>query len=152
MKSKPTTAQIVIMASGAVCLLFSFFNFYKVDFGGQTEGTSAWGSGLFPLATYVAIIGLVMAGVVALTVFAGVSLPAEILGFTWKQIHLALAFFAALLMLGFLIVDKGSLDLGIGYFFMLLGAAGLLAGAIMLQREPEPAAGPGPGTTPPTPF
>ena len=153
MKGKPTTAQIIIMASGAVCLLFSFFNFYK--FG--DEGLSAWGSeggfSVFPVATLAAIFGLVSAGVIALRVFAGTSLPDQIMGFTWKQIHLALGFFAALLMLAYLVNPKPTgLDLGIGYFFMLIGSAGLLAGAIMLQKEPDTAAGPGPGTAPPTPF
>ena len=37
MKRNPTPAEIVIMASGAVALIFSFFDFYKVDspFGGS---------------------------------------------------------------------------------------------------------------------
>jgi hypothetical protein len=146
-KGKPTTAQIVLMASGAVTLLFSFFHFYK--FG--NTGISAWGSGVFPIATYVAIFGVIVAGETAARVFAGVKLPDEILGFSWRQIHLILSGVAALLMLGFLIQNKHGLDLGIGFFFMLIGAAGLLAGSIMETREPASSA-PGPGTTPPTPF
>ena len=56
-------------------------------------------------------------------------------------------------MLCYLINPKPTgVDLAAGYFLMLLGSVGLLVGAIMLQKEPDSAAAPGPGTTPPTPF
>ena len=50
---KPTVPDIIMMAGGAVCLLFSFFAFWK--FGSSSE--SAWGQFAFPLATYVALFG-----------------------------------------------------------------------------------------------
>ena len=89
---KPTVPDIIMMAGGAVCLLFSFFAFY--EFGGSSE--SAWGSGLFPIATYVALFGLIVGGSVALMKFANVKMPEPILGFSWKQIRLALSIFAGL--------------------------------------------------------
>jgi hypothetical protein len=78
-------------------------------------------------------------------------------GFGWKQIRLALAVFAGLLMLGFLIVDGP--DKGIGFWLMLLGAIALVAGAVMetIGYDPQAAkagggAAPGaPGAAPPTP-
>ncbi|HTN78996.1 MAG TPA: hypothetical protein VMK16_04915 [Acidimicrobiales bacterium] len=151
-KEKPTVPDWIMMAGGLVCLLFSFFAFYK--FGSSSR--SAWGSGLFPIATYVALFGLIVGGSAALRVFAGTKLPEPLVGFTWKEIRFALSIFAGLLMLGYLIVDKGGLDFGIGFWFMLLGAIALVVGAVMetIGFNPQPAAGGGgaaPGASPPAP-
>jgi hypothetical protein len=122
---QPTPGEIIIMAAGAVMLIFSFF-----DFAGST---SAWGSGLFPVATLIAIYGIVMAVQVAVTTFAKVDLPDRVAGFTWEQVHLVLGVFALLMALGWLI--SGVPDKGIGLWFLLLGSIGLVVGAVMLQRE-----------------
>src|SRR5262245_13578486 len=80
-KSTPTPGEIVIMASGAVGLIFSFLHFYQspsIVVAGRSVGgggISAWSSGLFPVATLIPISLVVMAAVVALTRFANVSLP-----------------------------------------------------------------------------
>ncbi|CAN5744129.1 hypothetical protein BH24ACT3_BH24ACT3_01460 [soil metagenome] len=137
------------MASGVVALIFSFFEW----FGSSFFSVNAWDTDLtFPLATYVPIIGVVMAGHIALTRFADVSLPARVLDFTWEQIHLALAFFAVLIMIGWLIIGDG---LKFGFFLCLLTAIGLLVGAVLLRQERATAGGTagGPaGTTPPQAF
>lgn len=132
MQGKPTTAEIVIIASGAVALVFSFLDWIDVGFGG---GLNAWDSGFFPTYTLVAILGAAMAVLVALEAFAGTKLPNEVFGFTWPQIHLALAVYTALLSLSFLIVDKGGADMGIGFFLSLVASAGLVVGAVMLRNE-----------------
>ena len=73
-----------------------------------------------------------MAAQVALATFAsGTTIPDRILGFTWDQLHLALGFQAALLMLSFLIRSKSPFSFGIGFWLMLLSAIALLVGAIM---------------------
>ena len=82
------------MIAGAVMLLFSFLHF--------AGNRSAWGSGLFPIATLLPLYGLVMALQIGLTKFAGVKLPASVLGFTWEQIHLSLGLMAGLMALGWL--------------------------------------------------
>jgi hypothetical protein len=124
-KKQPTPGEITIMAAGAVILIFSFF-----DFAGST---SAWGSGLFPVATLIVFYGVIMAVQVAVTKFGNVNLPDRVAGFTWEQVHLMLAAFALLMSLGWLI--SGVPDKGIGLWFLLLGSIGLVAGAVMLQRE-----------------
>lgn len=142
MKRSPTPAEIVIMASGAVALIFSFFDFYKVDspFGGS-NGQSAWSGGLFPIATYIPIIGVIMAGGVALMVFAGTNMPEKVVGFTVTQLHLILGFFALLIAVGFLIRSKGGTDFGVGFWFLLIASIGLFVGAI-LEMTQKPAAAP----------
>jgi hypothetical protein len=126
--TKPTTAELTIMIAGAVMLIGSFLSLYS---GGGS--TSAWSSHLFPLATLMPIYGVIMGGEIALTRFTSVKLPERIGGFTWEQLHLALAIFAALLALSFLIVKNPGL--GGGVFIELIAAAGLVYGAVLLQKE-----------------
>jgi len=64
-KEKPTVPDWIMMGGGLVVLLFSFLAFYK--FGSVSR--SAWGSGLFPIATYVALFGLIVGGSAALRIF-----------------------------------------------------------------------------------
>jgi hypothetical protein len=58
-------------------------------------------------------------------------MPSRLLGFTWDQLHFALGFQAALLMVTFLVRDKGALGFGVGFWCMLAGAAALFVGAVM---------------------
>jgi hypothetical protein len=140
-KPKLSPAGIVILASGALMLIGSFLPFYKVTFFGVSKSWSAWSSStnllLFPLTTLVVLFGVLMAAHVAVTAFAsGTNLPSRVLGFTWDQIHLVLAFQATVMMLAYLIRDKGGFDWGVGFWLMLLAAVGLLVGAILRTREP----------------
>lgn len=145
MADSPSTPEIVIMAAGGVALLGSFLPF--VDIGGEFGVTiSAWGDGLLPIATYVAIFGVLQALAVALPRFAGMDVPRNVAGFTLLQVHLALGFFSSLIMVGYLIVNDAK---GIGFWLMFLAAAGLLAGAVLLQRE---GTRPGTGPAPRSPF
>jgi hypothetical protein len=124
-RQSPTPAEIVIMAAGAVMLIFSFLHF--------AGDTSTWGTGLFPIATLLPVYGVIMALQVVLTKFAGVSLLDSVIGFTWEQIHLALGAMAGLMAIGWLFTDTG--DKQIGEWFEILGGIALVVGAVMLQRE-----------------
>jgi hypothetical protein len=145
MDKKVSPGQITVMAAGFVVLVGSFLAFYSYDapsvhIGGQTIGggshsVSAWGSGLFPVATLIVIFGVLMAAIVAVTAFAKVDLPEHVAGFTMDQILLVLGAFSALLALAYLLVDKGGASYGIGYWLTLLGSLGLLAGAVLTERE-----------------
>ena len=129
-------AATVIVVAGAVMLVGSFLGFFT--FGSLSW--SAWSSrGYFPLATLPALLGVIMALQVVLTTFTDVSLPAEVLGFDWTQIHLVLGIQAALLMLCFLVLNHGVLGFGIGFWLMLLAAIALAVGAVMQSREPASA-------------
>ena len=133
MKSKPTTAEIVLMAGGAGALVFSVFAFYDL----QVVTVNAWDSGLFPIATYPALAGAVSGGVVALRRFAGIHFSSSVGGFTWLQVHLLLGIFAGLVMAGYLIADTSGADFGIGFWGMLAATVALIVGAVMLKNEPS---------------
>jgi hypothetical protein len=144
-KIKLSTADIVILVAGAVMLIGSFLAFNKIDvpafsaggvrFGGSISFT-AWSRGHFLIATIPALLGIIMAAQVAVVAFAsGVKLPETVLGLSWNQIHLILAFQATIMMLAFLIQDSPFGDKGIGLFFMLIAAIALLVGAVLRTQE-----------------
>jgi hypothetical protein len=124
-QQSPTPGEITIMSAGAVMIIFSF-----VSFAGDR---SAWGTGLFPIATLLPLYGLVMGLQIALTKFASLKLPASVLGFTWEQIHLAFGAMAALMAIGWLLTDYGTKQ--IGMWFEIVGGFALVVGAVLLQRE-----------------
>lgn len=131
-RRNPTPAEIVTMAGGGVAFIFSFLPFWTISFRGLgSSNTSAWGSGVFPVATLIAVFALIAGVEAALDVF-GVSLPERVLSFTKTQLILVFGFFATVLAAAFLIQDRGGASLGFGYYFMLLGSIATLVGGIML--------------------
>jgi hypothetical protein len=123
-----TPAEITIVAAGVVTFVFSFVKWFDFGvFGGTTNG---WDS--FPLFTYAALCGLVMAAQVLAVKLGNVDLPQQLLGFTWPQIHIVLGLIALLDTLGVFIAGD---DAKLGLIVSLLGSIGLFVGAIMLRNE-----------------
>ena len=131
MKNQPKPAQWVLMASGVLMLIFSFFNFYDINLGVLGSSTAkVWSSnGGFPLSWWPVLFGVAIAVLVALTVFANVSLPSEIIGFTWKQIYFILAFTSFFILLGFALTDGAGK--GAGLWLMFIASIGLVVGSVM---------------------
>jgi hypothetical protein len=146
-QNKVTPGEIVIMVAGAVCLIFSFLPFFTLDIAGFDDDISAWGEGLFPVATLIVAFTVIAAVLVVLTKFANMTITG-FLGFGLVQLLLALSFFAAILALAYLMVDKGEYDFGFGYWLVLLGSLASVVGAVLVMNERR-AAGTGPGTGPP---
>lgn len=124
MKRQPTVAEAILFVSGAVMLLFSFFDFWGIG----DLGDNAWGAS-FPLTTYASLFGGAIAVLIALMVFAGTKLPDRVLGFTWTQLFFMASVFSFLLMFGFLVGDMP--DMKIGGTFNFLGSIGLVVGSTM---------------------
>lgn len=137
MDKNPTPGEIVVMAGAGVTLLFSFFPFYSTDFGNLSDDTSAWASGLFPVATLIPIFAAIAGVLVTLVRFANVRYPpGGFLGFGYTSLILALTFFAAVVAVAFLILERSAAtDLGFGYWFVLIGAVASLVGAILMMND-----------------
>ncbi len=143
-KVKLSPANLVIAIAGLAMLIGSFLAFNKyshasvlvgnVRIGGSVTYT-AWSTHYLLIATIPVLLGIAMAAQVAVAAFAPtVHLPEKVLGFTWDQIHLVLAFQATIMMLAFLVQDTG-LDKGFGLILMLIAAIALLVGAVLRTRE-----------------
>jgi hypothetical protein len=132
-----TPGEILVMAGAGVALIFSFLPFYKIEILNTTDSTSAWGAGLFPVATLIPIFAVIAAVMVALVRFGGVRYPpGGFLGFRWNSLLLALTFFAAVLAVAFLIANKpAATSFGFGFWFVLIGAVGSFVGAVLLMNE-----------------
>lgn len=153
MNSTLKPSQIAMLAGGAVTLLFSFFAFISVDGFGDDVTFSAWSTdaNLFPLATWPALFGLVIAGATAAALFGNVKLPDNILGFSWAQWTFILSFASMVIMVGWLFANENK---GFGYWLMLLGTLAYTAGSVMelLGIEPGSTSNDPPSSTPPSPF
>jgi hypothetical protein len=138
-EKNPTPGEIVVMAGAGLALIFSFLPFYKIEILNVSDNTTAWGSGLFPVATLIPVFAVIAGVLVALVRFGNVQYPAGgFLGFTWNTLLLALTFFAAILAVAYLIADKGvATSLGFGYWFVLIGAVGSLVGAVLMMNEAQ---------------
>jgi hypothetical protein len=138
-EKNPTPGEIVVMAGAGVALIFSFLPFYEIEILNVSDSTSAWGSGLFPVATLIPIFAVIAGVLVALVRFGNVQYPpGGFLGFTRHTLLVALTFFAAILAVAYLIVDKGpGGGLGFGYWFVLIGAVGSLVGAVLMMNEAQ---------------
>jgi hypothetical protein len=123
-RQKVTRAEIVILAAGAAMLVGSFLDF--------DSGRSAWSSPWFPIVTLIPLYGVLMAGQIAVTRYAKVDLPPDVASFTWEQLHLLLATFAALMAVCWVIAAE---QRQIGMWILTLGALAAFAGALMLQSE-----------------
>ncbi len=148
MKKQISVANLVMLIGGAITFLFSFFDFI----GSGSFGQSAWGSGLFPLATIPAILGVAMV-VVCVLEQVGTKLPEHVLTFNWKQILFTWGVTAFTIMLAYLILDKSSLSLKFGGIVMLLGSIAMVVGATLslVGKGSNMLAMPGGGSGTPTP-
>ena len=126
---KPST--IMLIAGGAV-MLFSTFLDWRSKFGSGINGWEIDAFGL--LGIFVALIGLLIAGAVAVSTFTNnVNLPDELLGFTLMQLYASLGATAFLITLGTVFVG----DTAIGLWLGVLSSGVVVAGAIMeMQSEP----------------
>lgn len=157
MKRQISIADALFGVGGVLTFLFSFFTF--IGYGNY--GWSAWGKSNFPIATIPAVLALFGVVLVIFDLFGvNVKLPEKVLTLTWPQIRMTWGITSAVLMLGFLILDKGQAHLSFGGWVMLIGSLGMAAGSIMkvlgkgtdtltLPTNPAPSATPPPPPPPP---
>ena len=74
----------------------------------------------------------VIAGLVALTVFAGAKLPARVLGFTFGQLYVVGGGFAALMAVCWW---AASSRVGLGMYLMVGGSIAVAVGAVLAERR-----------------
>ena len=134
---KLTTGEIVVVAAGAITLVFSFFPWYRAG----AFHVGAWGTGLFPVATLVPILGSLMMVQVLTDRLAGGSPSRGIGDFTWEQLLLVAALGAAVVAFCYLIRSREpGASFGLGFYVDLVASFVLVAGAVMIRKERRPTA------------
>ena len=116
---QPSGADWAIVAGGAVAFIGSFPD--------SVGSTSAWGTGAFPILTLVPVYCLIVAGMVALTTFAGASPPARVLGFRTSQLYVVLGVFASVMAICWYAAVSPR---GFGLYLMIGGSIAVAVGAI----------------------
>ena len=128
MKVKITIANLVMLVGGLLTFIFSFLDFYKISFLGESAGANAWDTdaGAF-VTTIPAILGLAML-VWSVLELIGISMPSKVLTYTSAQMKGTWGIAATGIMLAFLTVDSGK---GAGFWLMFIGSLAMAAGSIM---------------------
>lgn len=141
MNRRLSGGSIAILAAAGVTLVGSLLHVFTFDVLVTSINLSAWSSGIAPLVSLPAVLGLVMAGHVLLVSFGGDVRPPQLpFGLTWPQVDVALGLWSAFVMVSLLsgnVLLGGTSEpkRGVGFWLMLLGTLGLAIGAIARARE-----------------
>jgi len=131
-RGRLTTGEIVVVAAGAVGLIFSFLPWYTA---GPFQD-NAWDSGLFPVATLVPILGALMMVQVLVDRLTGATLSSRVGDFTWEQLLLVAAAGALLVAFCYFVrTREPAVSFGFGFYVDLLAAVALVVGAVMIRNE-----------------
>lgn len=140
-RKQPSTIDLVTFVAGGVIIAGSMLDFYEYSAFGGSVARNAWSNDLFSPVTLIPVLCGALAIVhVALSLFTGAGLPEKVLGLGWDQVHVALGFQSTVMMVAFVIQDKGVFDIAIGFWLMLLGSVALLVAAVGRQRQAAPTA------------
>lgn len=116
-------SAFMFMGGGLVLFISTFLDWFDGVVGFNGWETDAYGlQGIF-----VAVIGLLVGGGVAVTTFANVDLPDDVVGFTRTQVFLALGLAAFLITFG---LQFGN-NPGIGVLLGWISAAVIVAAGVM---------------------
>jgi hypothetical protein len=123
------------MAAGVLMFVWGFLPWYSDQGGSANAWSTATVPGLVLTATWVPLLSLAIAVLVAIKVF-GSGLPDQVWGFGWAQLAAVVGVFDILITFGFLVAnrslgDVGTLSLGIGLILSFITSLVMLTGAIL---------------------
>jgi len=134
---KLSTGDLVAVAGGAVTLIGSFLNFYKVDDGGFSGSWGGWSDAfsLMPLIPIAGLIAAVIAVSIVLERLSEVSVPATVLGQPRQRVDLIASALVCLTFLTFTVRSIESIERGIGAWVAGLASIALVTGVVLRNRE-----------------
>lgn len=134
-----SVGEKIIIVAGVVLFIDGFLPWYSVDLGPLGSYTrNGWESPGAIWSILAILVGLAMAGVVAVKNFATVTIPDNVGGFTWPRIHLG-AGLAALVFVLIKLANESS-HLGFAFYVGIIAAAALAAAGYMMYRDERAAA------------
>lgn len=151
MDKKLTTGDIVIVASGAVLLIISFFNWYAISFGDfGSFGNNGWQAPSAFLSVVAILLGVAMAALVIVSKLTGVKLPEKVGKFGWGVVFLGAGGVAAIFLILKWLFNTEFAKLPL--YIAILAGIGLAVGGYLSAAERGDLAQlkGGGGSTPPT--
>ena len=129
----------IILPAGVVLFIVGFLPWYSVDLGAfGTYSHNGWQSPGGIWSILAILVGLAMAGVVAVKAFGTATIPDNVGGVTWPKIHLGAGVVALLFLVIKYISDHDYT--GFGFYVGIIAAAALAAGGFLMFREESAAA------------
>ena len=123
------------MAAGVLMFVWGFLPWYSDPGGSANAWSTTTIPGLVLTATWVPLLSLAIAVLVAIKAFGG-GIPDRVWGFSWAQLSVVVGLFDVLITFGLLVANRslgdfGSLSLGVGLILSFITALVMLAGAIL---------------------
>ncbi len=137
---KMSLGEKIVLIAGPILLIDSFLPWYKitVDFGlgSVSASASGWEAPGAMWSILAVLIGLVMAGQVAVSRFTSIELPSELgNNLTWPKIHLGLGV-AAVVFVAIKFLNESS-HLSFGFFLGIILVIALAAGGFLMFQEEQ---------------
>lgn len=131
-------SQMLHIGGGVLIALSTFLNWWSVGDGDFSASSNAWSTESYGLLGIILFaIGVVLAGGGIMTATGNdEQLPDQLLGLSRDQLHLALGFAAFVPTFSFQFADAAAIGVTLGW----LGAAGVIASAMMEMKQDGPAA------------
>lgn len=132
---RPELGQTLVMAAGVLMFVWGFLPWYSDPGGSANAWSTATIPGLVLTATWVPLLSLAIAVLLAIKAFGG-GLPDRVGGFSWAQLAVMIGIFDVLITFGFLVANRslgsfGTLSLGAGLILSFVTSLVMLAGAII---------------------
>src|SRR3990172_6997772 len=123
----------IIVIAGLVLLIDGFLPWYSVSIGPYSASASGWESPGAIWSMLAILIGLAMAGVVAVKISTEGVIPENVGGFSWPKIFLGGGVAALVLVVIKFLNDSSSL--GFGFYLGFIAAAALAVAGGLVYRE-----------------
>ncbi len=129
-----SVGEKIIIIAGVVLFIVGFLPWYSVDLGPLGSYTrSGWESPGAIWSILAILIGLAMAGVVALKNFATVTIPENVGGVTWPKIHFGGGLAAVVCVL--IKLANESSHLGFAFYLGIIATVALAVAGYLMYRE-----------------
>lgn len=125
----------IIIVAGVVLFIDGFLPWYSIDRGIVSATRNGWESPGAFWSIIAVLIGLAMAGAVAVKGFTDVAIPDNVSGVTWPRIHLGAGAVALVFVLIKLLNESDYL--GFGFYLGIIAAAALAVGGLLMFRQEQ---------------
>jgi hypothetical protein len=122
----------IILIAGSVLLLDSFLPWYSVDFGFASVSRNGWQSPGALFSLLAVLLGVAMAAQIGVSRFTTTTLPDNLGGMAWPQVHM-IAGIASLALVVIKFLNENEFT-SFGFYLGFLAAGALCFGGVMLNN------------------